>query len=232
MMKADSTFFTAVSSSETTKTAPESSRKNFSTQGQPRRLFTEPRVNASQNRTRAEWKDYLRREDLNDLQRPSEVDSLETAEMTSRQTGFNNGISFSKITLKNSRAAAVGALQRVIGTYPEFSSEIQQQMWVDLLNQALEARRTFESEEIKVRSGERIPIALSILATRANDSLRNLLEVSSTTDVFNFGNAMLPTSATGLDAFFDLPQFLWLAQGVNEVYTNMTAKRPHSGMAV
>ncbi|WP_194725473.1 hypothetical protein [Noviherbaspirillum malthae] len=227
--KADLASSASSLSRDTNEVALGYGTNSFNIQDHLGRSFTQSTVGASQQQRCNQWKEGLRNKHLHNLQRPGEIASSGTARMFSRKPGLNKAISFAKITSLTSRDAAAAALQRVISTFPELSGELQQQRWVDLLNKTSEAYAQAREGYERAKKGKRMYPALSILEEAARELLRQLLEVSSITNVFNFDPGELPTSIEALDLFANLPQFRMFIEGVNEAYQRMAPERLESG---
>lgn len=125
------------------------------------------------------------------------------------------------ITTENMHSLAARALQRAVGTFPGLSDEAQQYAWVDLLNRTLEAHEIAQVGYARAKNGKRLQRALGLLEEDARGNLRQLLEASSLTDVFNFGSSAPPVSVEELDDFVARPQFRLLVAAVNAAHQNM-----------
>lgn len=125
------------------------------------------------------------------------------------------------ITTENMHSLAARALQRAVGTFPGLPDATQQYEWVRLLNQTLEAHEIAQVGYARAKNGKRLQRALGQMEEETRVNLRQLLEASSLTDVFNFGSSAPPASIEELDNFVARPQFRLLVAAVNAAYRNM-----------
>ncbi|WP_151637293.1 hypothetical protein [Noviherbaspirillum aerium] len=132
------------------------------------------------------------------------------------------------ITGKNKHAIATQALQRAIGTRPGFANEIQQRGWVGLLGRTLQA---YDDVEM-ARKNQEPEEAVQRLEDEMRNSLRELLHVSSRTNVFNFEIYASPELDEDLDAFISRPEFRTLVETVTEVHQQLEQQRHQLGNRV
>lgn len=132
---------------------------------------------------------------------------------------------FLAITKENMHAVATRALQLAMGERSGASGAVRQQEWVHLLNQSLRAyervERSYESEQ---NGGPPEPV-LGQMEQAMRAFLRELLAVSESANVFNFGRYAPPSSDDDLDALVRLPAFRMLVDAVNTVHQHLRSER-------